>query len=97
MSDRKKVLELFKEIFLDKMKSDEKNETYKRYFSKTFNMATLQFYWTAAKSEKGKPGYDKNSSQMYRSHPIDLYLKFCEKHNTEPREHGMVYEFFFPD
>ena len=84
-------------FMLDEFDTEEKNEAYKNYFAKAFNMATLPFYWNATEPEEGKTRYDKNSCKLYRRPPIDLCIEFCEKHGIEPREHGLAYEHFFPD
>ena len=83
-------------FMLDELETDEKNEKYKRYFSETFNMATLPFYWDSTEPEKGKLRYGKDSSNLYRRPPIDRCMEFCEKHGIEPREHGLAYDYFFP-
>lgn len=83
-------------FMLDELETTQKNELYKDYFAKSFNMATLPFYWDALEPEKGKPRYDKNSARIYRRPPIDLLIEFCAKHGIEPREHALAYEPFFP-
>lgn len=83
-------------FMLDELETKEKNELYKKYFSETFNMATLPFYWDATEPEKGKTRYDKDSKKVYRRPPIDLCIEFCEKHGIEPREHALAYDAFFP-
>jgi len=83
-------------FMLDELETEEKNEKYKKYFSETFNMATLPFYWDPLEPEKGKPRYAKDSEKVYRRPAPDLCIEFCEKHGIEPREHGLAYEHFFP-
>lgn len=83
-------------FMLDEFENEEKNELYKKYFSETFNMATLPFYWDSTEPEKGKTRYAKDSCKLYRRPPIDLCMEFCEKHGIEPREHALAYEHFFP-
>ena len=83
-------------FMLDELETEEKNETYKRIFAETFNMATLPFYWNATEPEKGKLRYAKGSERLYRRPAIDLCMEYCEKHGIEPREHGLAYEQFFP-
>lgn len=83
-------------FMLDELETDEKNETYKRLFADTFNMATLPFYWDTLEPERGKPRYAKDSPKVYRRPAIDRCIEFCEKHGIEPREHALAYEFFFP-
>lgn len=83
-------------FMLDEFENEEKNETYKKCFADTFNMATLPFYWDSTEPEKGKTRYAKDSERLYRRPPIDLCIEFCEKHGIEPREHALAYEYFFP-
>lgn len=83
-------------FMLDELESEEKNEKYKKYFSKIFNMATLPFYWDTLEPERGKPRYAKDSPKIYRRPSPDLCIEFCEKHGIEPREHALAYEAFFP-
>ena len=83
-------------FLLDEMEIAEKNETYKKIFAETFNMATLPFYWNATEPEKGKLRYDKESERLYRRPAIDLCVEYCKEHGIEPREHGLAYEAHFP-
>lgn len=84
-------------FMLDELETEEKNEKYKEYFKKAFNMATLPFYWDSTEPERGKLRYKKNSPRLYRRPPIDLCMEFCEKNGIEPREHALAYEHFFPE
>ena len=83
-------------FMLDELETDEKNQAYKDYFKKVFNMATLPFYWNSLEEERGKLRYDKDSYKFYRRPPIDLCMEFCEKNGIEPREHALAYEHHFP-
>ncbi len=66
-------------FMLDEFENDEKNELYKEYFKKAFNMATLPFYWNTLEPEKGYPRYDKNLPKVYRRPPIDLCIEFVKE------------------
>ena len=83
-------------FMLDELETEEKNDAYKKAFADVFNMATLPFYWDTLEPERGKPRYEKDSPKVYRRPAPDLCLEFCEKHNIEPREHGLAYDMFFP-
>lgn len=83
-------------FLLDELETEEKNETYKRIFAETFNMATLPFYWNATEPEEGKHRYEKGSERLYRRPAIDLCIEYCEQYGIEPREHGLAYENPFP-
>lgn len=83
-------------FMLDELESKEKNESYKKYFSNLFNMATLPFYWDALEEERGKPRYAKDSKKVYRRPAPDLCVEFCEENGIEPREHALAYDGFFP-
>ncbi len=84
-------------FMLDELETPEKNELYRKYFSETFNMATLPFYWNSVEPEKGQLRYEKDCPKMYRRPAIDLCMEFCEEHGIEPREHGLAYDLTFPD
>lgn len=83
-------------FMLDEFENEEKNETYKKYFSDVFNMATLPFYWDALEPERGKPRYAGDSPKIYRRPSPDLCIDFCERYGIEPREHALAYDAFFP-
>ena len=84
-------------FMLDEMETAEKNEKYKEVFKKTFNMATLPFYWQDLEPEEGKPRYAKNSVRVYRRPAPDLCMEYCLENGIEPREHGLAYDHYFPD
>ena len=84
-------------FMLDELETGEKNERYKEYVKNLFNMATVPFYWNTLEPEKGKQRYAVNSPKIYRRPAVDLCLDFCEENGIEPREHGLAYEFFFPE
>ena len=83
-------------FMLHELETKEKNEKYEKYFSETFNMATLPFYWDSTEPQKGKTRYAMDSVPMYRRPTIDLCIDFCEKNGITPREHALAYEYFFP-
>ncbi len=83
-------------FMLDELETEEKNEAYKKAFVDVFNMATLPFYWDTLEPERGKPRYAKDIPKVYRRPAPDLCIEFCEKHGIEPREHGLAYDWFFP-
>ncbi len=84
-------------FLLDELETDEKNQLYKERFKKTFNIATLPFYWNSVEPEKGNTRYSKDSPKYYRRPAIDLCMEFCEENGIEPREHALAYERFFPE
>lgn len=83
-------------FLLDELETEEKNETYKKIFADTFNMATLPFYWNATEPTKGNLRYDKECERLYRRPAIDLCVEYCKEYGIEPREHGLAYEAHFP-
>ncbi|MBR2296597.1 MAG: endo-1,4-beta-xylanase [Clostridia bacterium] len=83
-------------FMLDELETDDKNQLYKDYFKRIFNMATLPFYWSSVEPERGKLRYDKNSEKYYRRPPVDLCMEYCEENGIEPREHALAYEHHFP-
>lgn len=84
-------------FMLEEFSETEKNEAYKQRFAELFNMATVPFYWNTLEPERGKPRYDKASPKIYRRPAPDLCVDFCQKHGIEPREHGLAYEFYYPN
>ena len=83
-------------FMLEELETEKKNQLYKEYFKKTFNMATLPFYWCSIEPERGKTRYAKDSPKFYRRPAIDLCIEFCEENGIEPREHALAYEHLFP-
>lgn len=84
-------------FMLDELETEEKNEKYKEYFKKAFNMATLPFYWNDLEPKQGQTRYEKNSKKIYRRPAPDLCIDFCQQNGIEPREHALAYEHFFPE
>lgn len=84
-------------FMLDEFDDEIKNEKYKYYFSKVFNLATLPFYWNGNEPEQGNKRYEIGSPRLYRRPAIDLCLDFCKKNDIEPKAHCLVYEFSTPD
>ena len=82
-------------FMLDELETEEKNEKYKEYFKKAFNMATLPFYWNDLEPKQGQTRYEKNSKKIYRRPAPDLCIDFCQQNGIEPREHALAYEHFF--
>lgn len=84
-------------FMLDEIPDDpRKNDVYKEKLAEFFNMATLPFYWDATEPEEGKTRYAADSEKMYRRPPIDLCMDFCRRHDMEPREHALCYDYFYP-
>ncbi len=84
-------------FMLDEFENDEKNQKYKEYFSDTFNLATLPFFWRDLEPVKGKPRYAKDSPKIYRRPAPDLCLAYCEEHGIEPKGHCLVYIYHNPE
>ncbi len=76
-------------FMLDELETAEKNETYKRLFAETFNMATLPFYWRDLEPEEGKPRFAADSPRVYRRPAPDLCLDFCKAHGIMPKLHNL--------
>ena len=83
-------------FMLDELETPEKNETYKRVFAETFNLATLPFYWSDLEPEKGHPRFGTESPRIYRRPTPDLCLAFCEEHCIEPKLHCLNYPQWTP-
>ena len=83
-------------FMLDEFETEEKNRIYREKFKEIFNMATLPFYWNATEPEEGVFRFDKDSPKLYRRPAIDLCMEYCEENGIEPREHGLVYNSWFP-
>lgn len=76
--------------------SKEKNEAYKEYFKRAFNLATCPFYWSDLEAEPGKPRYACDSPRVYRRPPTDLCVDWCEQNGIEPKCHILNYPCFQP-
>ena len=83
-------------FMLDEFNSEEQNQAYRKYFAKTFNMATLPFYWSDLEPEQGKPRFAKDSPKVYRRPAPDLCLEYCEANGIEPKAHCLNYAHFTP-
>lgn len=83
-------------FMLDEMENEEKNNTYKVAFAKTFNQATLPFYWSDLEPIEGKPRFAKDSPKVYRRPAPDLCLEYCQKNNITPKAHCLTYFNFHP-
>ena len=84
-------------FMLDELETEEKNEAYKDYFAKAFNLATIPFYWDTLEPEQGKPRFAVDSPKIYRRPAPDLCVDYCLKNNIEPKLHCLVYDHFTPD
>ena len=84
-------------FMLDELEDKELNERYKDEFKKTFNLATVPFYWKDLEPEQGKPRYSKHSPKVWRRPAPDLCMNFCEANGIIPKLHCLVYESFTPD
>ncbi len=84
-------------FMLDELETPEKNETYKRIFADTFNMATLPFYWKDLEPTQGKPRFAADSPRVYRRPAPDLCLDFCGRHGIRPKLHCLNYDPWTPD
>lgn len=84
-------------FLLDEMESTAKNEAYKAYFQKLFNLAVAPFYWDALEPVQGQPRFAKDSPKVYRRPAPDLVLDFCEPKGIRVKGHCLVYHGFTPD
>ncbi len=84
-------------FLLDELPTDEENQKYREFFSQTFNLATVPFYWGDLEPEQGRPRYRADSPKVYRRPAPDLCVDFCEKNGIEPKAHCLVYDKFSPD
>ena len=83
-------------FMLDELETDEKNKIYRDEFAKTFNLATIPFYWDAFEPEEGKPRFAADSEKIYRRPPSDLCVNYCLEKGIEPKCHCLNYDFFIP-
>lgn len=83
-------------FMLDELETDEKNKIYRDEFAKTFNLATVPFYWDAFEPEEGKPRYSVDSEKIYRRPPSDLCVNYCLEKGIEPKCHCLNYDNFIP-
>ncbi len=83
-------------FMLDQFENEEKNKLYREYF-KTFNMATLPFYWNDLEPREGVLRFSKDSENIYRRPSIDLCMEYCSENGIEPKEHCLNYANTYPD
>ncbi len=84
-------------FMLDELETAEKNKIYRDEFAKTFNLATIPFYWDAFEPEEGKPRFAADSEKIYRRPPSDLCVNYCLEKGIEPKCHCLNYDSFIPD
>lgn len=84
-------------FMLDQFDDEKLNEKYREIFPKTFNLATLPFYWKDQEPQRGKTRYTKDSEPIYRRPPIDACLEYCEEKGIEPKAHCLNYDYFRPE
>jgi len=81
-------------FMLDEFENQEKNDIYRDVFKKTFNLATVPFYWKDLEPEFGKPRYEIGSPKVYRRPSPDLCLEYCEKNGVTPKAHCLNYDHY---
>ena len=79
-------------FLLGELETEEKNETYRRVFAETFNMATLPFYWNTLEPTPGSLRFAADSPRIYRRPPPDLCVGFCREHGIKPKLHCLNYD-----
>lgn len=83
-------------FMLDEFETEEKNKIYRDEFSKTFNLATIPFYWSDFEPEQGKPRFSADSPKVYRRPATDLCVDYCLEKGIEPKCHCLNYDNFLP-
>lgn len=83
-------------FMLDEFESAEKNALYRDAFAKSFNLATLPFYWSDLEPQRGKPRFAADSPRVYRRPAPDLCLAFCEEKGITPKAHCLNYDAWTP-
>ena len=83
-------------FMLDEFETYEKNKIYRNEFAKTFNLATIPFYWDAFEPQDGKPRFAADSEKIYRRPPSDLCVNYCLENGIEPKCHCLNYDAFIP-
>lgn len=83
-------------FMLDEFAAAEHNEKYRTLFAKSFNLATLPFYWKDQEPEKGQKRYAIGSTRRYRRPPTDLCVEYCLQNGIEPKAHCLNYDFMRP-
>lgn len=84
-------------FMLDQYSDDRQNAGYRAAFPRTFNLATLPFYWKDQEPEQGKPRYAAGSEPIFRRPPTDVCLDYCLEQHIEPKAHCLNYDFFRPN
>lgn len=70
----------------------EKNELYKKYFTKMFNFATLPFYWQDTEPENGQLRFFKDEPHIHRRPPVGHCLEFCKENGIRAKAHCLNYD-----
>lgn len=83
-------------FMLDELETDEKNKIYRDEFAKTFNLATIPFYWDAFEPEEGKMRFSVDSEKIYRRPASDLCINYCLEKGIEPKCHCLNYDALTP-
>lgn len=71
---------------LDRCRTAEDNENYKRRFAELLNFATIPFYWWGYETEKGQPADDRTENM----------LAFCEANNIITKGHPLAWNWRDP-
>ena len=79
-------------FMLDEFETPEKNAAYRENFKKTFNYATVPFYWSDLEPTQGKPRYEKDSPKVYRRPAPDLCVEYCRENGIRMKGHCLAYD-----
>jgi endo-1,4-beta-xylanase len=73
-------------FMLNRCRTADDNEAYKRYFSGLFNYATLPFYWWSYTQEEGKPADART----------DDIIGWCTAHDVTMKGHPLAWNYVDP-
>lgn len=83
-------------FMLGSFEKAEKEEEYKKLFSRLFNQAVVPFYWSDLEPNEGEVRFSRDSVNIYRRPAPDICLDFCREYGIEPKGHCLIWNGALP-
>ena len=85
-------------IFMLNQYEDERDEMYKKEFTKLLNSAAIPLYWEGTEPTRGNLRYSADTpNDVYRRPPADIVADFCEKNGIRMNGHPLFWHEFIPE
>ena len=85
-------------IFMLNQYEDERDEMYKKEFTKLLNSAAIPLYWEGTEPTRGNLRYSADTlNDVYRRPPADIVADFCEKNGIRMKGHPLFWHEFIPE